>query len=113
MYVEVLSLAGFRVEEAENGAEAVAKARRFLPAVIVMDLSLPIVDGWEATRQIKAMRVARGTKIVAISAHAMDVYITQAKEAGADAFLPKPCLPDDLVTAVRKLIALPDMKASG
>jgi CheY-like chemotaxis protein len=102
MYAEVLELAGYRVEQAENGVEAVAKAKRLLPSVIVMDLSLPIMDGWEATRRIKAHKHTRSCKIVAISAHSLDAHIRRAREVGCAEFIAKPCLPDVLVDAVRR-----------
>ena len=54
MYVEYLQFQGFRVAEAVNGEEAVARTRELLPPIVVMDLSLPVMDGWEATRRIKA-----------------------------------------------------------
>jgi CheY-like chemotaxis protein len=108
MYAEVLALAGFHVEEAENGVDAVAKAKRFRPGVIVMDLSLPIMDGWEATRLIKSNSRLQNIRVIAISAHSMAAHISRAREAGCDEFLAKPCLPDDLVDAVRRQIAGPD-----
>lgn len=107
MYAEVLELAGFRVEQADNGADAVSKARELHPSVIVMDLSLPILDGWEATRILKSDPSTWTSRIVAISAHSLDAHIARVLEAGADAFLSKPCLPDDLVSAVRYLLEQP------
>jgi CheY-like chemotaxis protein len=112
MYAEVLELAGFRVEQAENGAEAVSKAKRLLPAVIIMDLSLPVMDGWEATRQIKAYKHTRLVKVVAISAHSLDAHIRRAREVGCSEFIAKPCLPDDLVAAVRRQLDLLEDRAS-
>jgi CheY-like chemotaxis protein len=112
MYAEVLELAGFRVEQAENGIDAVAKAKRLLPAVVVMDLSLPVMDGWEATRQIKAHKLTRGVKVVAISAHSLDVHVRRAREVGCAEFIAKPCLPDDLVAAVRRQLTPLEERAS-
>jgi CheY-like chemotaxis protein len=112
MYAEVLELAGYRVEQAENGAEAVVKAKRLLPSVIIMDLSLPVVDGWEATRQIKAHKHTRSVKVVAISAHSLDAHIRRAREVGCAEFIAKPCLPDDLVAAVRRQLDLVEERAS-
>jgi two-component system, cell cycle response regulator DivK len=104
LYAEVLELAGFRVEQADNGAAAVERARQLHPSVIVMDLSLPILDGWEATRILKSDPSTCTQRIVAISAHSLDSHIARALDAGADAFLSKPCLPDELVSAVRHLL---------
>jgi CheY-like chemotaxis protein len=102
MYAEVLELAGYRVEQADNGLDAVAKAKRLLPAVIVMDLSLPIMDGWEATRHIKEYKHTRMCKIIAISAHSLDSHILRAREVGCVEFIAKPCLPEELIGAVRR-----------
>jgi two-component system, cell cycle response regulator DivK len=104
MYAEVLELAGFRVEQAENGLDAVTKAKRLLPAVVIMDLSLPVMDGWEATRQIKANKSTRAVKVIAISAHSLEMHVRRAREVGCAEFIAKPCLPDDLIDAVRRQI---------
>jgi CheY-like chemotaxis protein len=104
MYAEVLTLAGFRVEQAENGAVALEMTKRLVPAAVVMDLSLPVMDGWDATRSIKDNPRTRHVRVVAISAHSMPTHVARAKDAGADAFLAKPCLPDDLVDTLRRLL---------
>src|SRR5918998_6697274 len=71
MYAEYLKASGFRVAEARTGIEAVSKAREVNPDCILMDLSLPGIDGWEATRQLKADASTRNIPIVVLSAHAM------------------------------------------
>src|SRR5687767_1764883 len=70
MYVEYLQFQGMRVVEAVNGEEAVARATELLPAVIIMDLSLPVMDGWEATRRIKSARKTKHIKVIALTGHA-------------------------------------------
>jgi len=110
MYAEVLTLAGFRVDQAENGVIAVEKAKALSPAAIVMDLSLPIMDGWQATREIRENPATREVRIVAISAHSLPTHVARAKESGADAFLAKPCLPDELIDTLRRLLEAPEKK---
>jgi len=90
MYAESLGASGFNVAEAETGDEAVAKAFELVPDVIVMDLSLPVLDGWEATRRIKADVTLRGIPIIALSAHAMAGDEERALQSGCDAYLSKP-----------------------
>ncbi len=104
MYVEYLAFSGFRVEEAANGKEAVEKARELLPDLVVMDLALPIMDGWEATRLIKNDPRTSRIPVVALTGHALDRHSKKAKEAGCDDFLSKPCLPDTLVERARQLV---------
>ena len=100
MYRDYLAFAGFRVETACDGREAVDKARALSPDLILMDLSLPVVDGWEATRILKGDPATRDLQIVALSAHAMNADGDRARAAGCDGFIPKPCLPPDLVTKI-------------
>jgi len=104
MYSESFAISGFRVVEASSGAEAVEKALEFMPDVILMDLSLPGMDGWEATRRLKANRRTEHIPVVALTSHALAGVSDSAKEAGCDAFITKPCLPDRLVGEVRRLL---------
>jgi two-component system cell cycle response regulator DivK len=105
MYAECLDASGFAVAQAENGDEAVAKALALLPALIVMDLALPGMDGWAATRAIKTDARTAMIPVVALSGHARSDASTAARDAGCDAFLTKPCLPDQIVEIVRRLLA--------
>jgi two-component system cell cycle response regulator DivK len=104
MYAEYLQFSGFRVAEARNGNEAVAQAFALKPDLILMDLSLPGMDGWEATRQLKADKSTRHIPIVALTGHALAGASEGAKKAGCDSFVTKPCLPDDLVVEVRRML---------
>ncbi len=104
MYAEYLEFSGFRVIEARNGAEALEKAREQHPAIILMDLSLPVMDGWEATRRLKEDVSTRGIPVVALSGHAMDGHSREAQDAGCDAYVTKPCLPDALVKEVQRVL---------
>jgi two-component system, cell cycle response regulator DivK len=111
MYAEYLTYSGFRVEEAANGKEAVDKTRELLPDLVVMDLALPVMDGWEATRLIKNDPRTSRIPVVALTGHALDRHSQKAKEAGCDDFLPKPCLPDTLVERARQLVGKAAQKA--
>jgi CheY-like chemotaxis protein len=103
MYAVYLTYSGYDVLEAGDGVEAVEMATRHLPDVIVMDISLPIMDGWEATRRLKADERTRNIPIIALTGHAMAGQSRDAREAGCDAFLAKPCLPEMLVEKVEQL----------
>ena len=104
MYAEYLQFSGFRVAEARNGNEAVEQAFALKPALILMDLSLPGMDGWEATRRLKADETTRHIPIVALTGHALAGASEGARKAGCDSFVTKPCLPDDLVVEVRRML---------
>ena len=105
MYAEYLQFSGFRVAEARNGSEAVAQAFALKPDLILMDLSLPGMDGWEATRRLKANESTRSIPIVALTGHALAGASEGARRAGCDSFVTKPCLPDDLVVEVRRMLS--------
>lgn len=104
MYAEYLQFSGFRVAEARNGNEAVSQAFELKPDLILMDLSLPGMDGWEATRVLKADDRTRHIPVVALTGHALAGALEGAKKAGCDSFVTKPCLPDDLVVEVRRML---------
>jgi CheY-like chemotaxis protein len=104
MYAEYLQYSGFRVAEARNGNEAVAQARSLKPDLILMDLSLPGMDGWEATRVLKADEATKKIPIVALTGHALAGASEGARKAGCDSFVTKPCLPDDLVVEVKRML---------
>lgn len=106
MYAEYLKASGFRVAEARTGFEAVAKARELLPDCILMDLSLPGIDGWEATRQLKADHHTTQIPVVAITGHASELASRDARAAGCASFVLKPALPDAVVAEVRKALTV-------
>jgi CheY-like chemotaxis protein len=106
MYVEYLQFQGLRVAEAVNGEEAVARTKQLLPAVVVMDLSLPVMDGWEATRRIKADPKTAHIHVIALTGHAEPAHAKKALDAGCDDFVPKPCLPEDLLAKIREHLNL-------
>src|SRR5712691_11063244 len=90
MLVEYLAFRGFQVAEARHGAEAIEVARRVQPNIILMDLTMPAMDGWEATRQLKADPLTKEIIIIAVSAHAFASEQASAREAGCDGFIAKP-----------------------
>jgi two-component system cell cycle response regulator DivK len=98
---ECLSFAGFHVLEASNGAEAVKLAGERLPDVIVMDVAMPVMDGYEASRLLKSDPRTKGIPVILLTASPRD---TAANEDHVDAVLLKPCLPDDLELEVRKWV---------
>ena len=104
MYAAYLRFAGFRVEEASNGHEALEKAFGLMPDIILMDLSLPGIDGWEATRQLKKDERTRQIPVVALTGHALEGHSQRAKDAGCDAFITKPCMPEDLLSKIRSVL---------
>jgi CheY-like chemotaxis protein len=106
MYAEYLQFSGFRVAEARNGSEAVERAVALKPDLILMDLSLPGMDGWEATRRLKADEHTRHIPVVALTGHALAGASDGARKAGCDSFVTKPCLPDALVVEVRRMLSL-------
>lgn len=105
MYTQYLAFAGYRVAEAVDGEDALAKARALVPDVIVMDLSLPRLDGWEATRRLKQDPLTSAIPVIALTGHAMGGHAKGALDAGCDAFVTKPCVPSDLEARVRELLA--------
>jgi CheY-like chemotaxis protein len=107
MYAAYLQFSGFDVAEAANGVEAVEKTTELLPDIVLMDLALPRMDGWEATRRLKADPRTRDIPIVALTGHALAGHAEGAREAGCDAFVTKPCLPDALVAEIRRLLDRP------
>jgi two-component system cell cycle response regulator DivK len=104
MYAAYLAYSGYEVAEAADGQSAIEIAGRSAPDVIVMDLSLPVMDGWEATRRLKADVRTQWIPIIAVTGHAMARHSRDAQEAGCDAFLTKPCLPEVLVEKVQELL---------
>jgi len=104
MYAAYLQFSGFDVAEAGNGIEAIEKTHELLPDIVLMDLALPRMDGWEATRRLKKDERTRHIPIVALTGHALAGHAEGAREAGCDAFVTKPCLPDALVAEIRRLL---------
>jgi CheY-like chemotaxis protein len=105
MYARYLEFSGFQVVTAANGEEALDRAFESTPDLIVMDLSLPGVDGWEATRRLKKDRRTKDVPVVAVTGHAFAGSSESALAAGCDGYIMKPCLPTDLVTEIRRVLS--------
>ena len=111
IYVLFLRFSGFRVVEAENGEEALAKATSLLPDIIVMDLSLPVMDGWEATRRLRRDPRTQKIPVIVLTGHALPEHAQAAREAGCDVVITKPCLPDQLMETIRRILDAPKTRA--
>lgn len=111
LYATTIAEAGYEVEQAANGQEALAKIGSFRPAVIIMDLSMPVLDGWETTRRIKADPRTADIVVIAVTGHGTHYGLQQARDAGCEAVLTKPCLPQDLIGVIGALYD-PDLPAT-
>ena len=107
MYGMYLDHSGFRWVEAVNGQDAITQTATERPALILMDATMPSMDGWEATRLLKKDPLTKSIPLVMLTAHAFQEHRDKAREAGADGFLAKPVLPDDLVREIRRVLKLP------
>ena len=103
MYAFFLRAAGYACHEAADGADAIAMAAEFRPDVIVMDLSLPSMDGWTAIAGLSANPETASIPVVVLSARTYPADEQRAREAGAAAFLAKPCDPILLARVVREV----------
>jgi CheY-like chemotaxis protein len=101
LYKDYLEFSGFTVKTARNGREAIDLATSLQPDLILMDASMPVLDGWQATRALKANPTTRHIPVLALTAHAFDDARREARSSGCDGFVTKPCLPDDLLARVR------------
>ncbi len=104
MYMEYLSFAGFRTIGAADSENAIELARKQHPAVILMDLALPGIGGWEATRILKSDPATRTILVIAVSGHAEEPFRQRAHEVGCDFFVAKPVLPSELAAHVIRLL---------
>jgi len=104
MYAEYLEFLGYQVETARDGQEALQMAQQSHPDVILMDLSLPVVSGWEATRQLKLDASTRHIPVMALTGHVLPTHSEKAKEVGCDEFVSKPALPDTVADKIRALL---------
>ncbi|MBW8878029.1 MAG: response regulator [Acidobacteria bacterium] len=105
IFAEYLEFRGFRVATAADGLEAIEKAHELMPDIILMDLSLPGIDGWEATRRLKQDPSTSAIPIIALTAHALASAHDRARDVGCNAVVTKPCLPKDLEQEVRRQLA--------
>ena len=107
LWVETLTDAGYRVVEASDGAAAVELALGHRPRVVLMDMAMPNMDGWEATRRIRAFADEREIAIIAVSAMSEVDGRAAAFRAGCDGFIPKPVTADVILDVVRSFTETP------
>ena len=101
---DLLTSAGYEIIIAEDGQEALDVARRERPNLILMDIQLPLLDGYEATRRIKADPTLRAIPIIVITSYALSGDEAKAKAAGCDAYVAKPYSPRALLAKVREYL---------
>ena len=106
MMRDVLSAAGYELIEAVNGKDGVSRAQTDRPDLIIMDIQMPVLDGYEATRQIKADPNLKSTPIIAVTSYALSGDEAKARAAGCDGYVSKPFSPRQLLARVREY--LPD-----
>jgi CheY-like chemotaxis protein len=104
IYRTILEHRGYSVLEAEDGEMGIRMAREQSPALILMDISIPKVDGWEATRILKADPKTAGIPVIALTAHAMAQDRAKAAEVGCDGYLAKPVEPRRVVEEVQRFL---------
>jgi two-component system cell cycle response regulator DivK len=105
MLTRRLERQGFEVLVARDGEQGVTMARNERPDLILMDLNMPVMDGWEATRQLKAAAETETIPVIALSAHAMTGDRERAIEAGADEYDTKPVRIESLKDKISKLLS--------
>jgi two-component system cell cycle response regulator DivK len=101
---DLLSAVGYELIEATNGAEGVEIARRERPDLILMDIQLPVVDGYEAARRIKADAELKAIPIIAVTSYALSGDEAKARSAGCDGYVTKPFSPRQLLAKVREYL---------
>ncbi len=105
LYADWLRAAGFRVEEAHNGLQALERAQELRPDIVVSDLNIPGIDGFELTRRIKQDPRLCDVPVLAVTGYAaFAAEPERARRAGCDAVLSKPCSPEDLESVITSLI---------
>ena len=101
---DMLETTDYELVEAENGEQALEAVARQRPDLILMDIQLPILDGYEATRRIKADPALRSIPIIAVTSYALSGDESKARAAGCDDFIPKPYSPRQLLAKVRQYL---------
>ncbi len=102
---DLLTSAGFEIVEAVDGEAGVAAARAHVPDLILMDIQLPVIDGLEATRRIKARPELRHIPIIAVTSYALSGDEAKAREAGCDDYVTKPFRPRQLLAKIKEQLA--------
>lgn len=111
MYADYLEYSGLRVASAGDAVRGIRMAIDLRPSIILMDAALPGLSGWDAIKELKADRATRMIPVLMLTGHVLGDARARAMAAGADGFIPKPCLPDELTREV--LAVLKKVKGSG
>jgi len=106
MYGMYLQHEGFRWAEAVNGHDAITQTQLEKPSLILMDATMPRMDGWAAVRILKQDAVTKDIPLIMLTAHAFQEHRDRAVEVGADGFLAKPVLPDQLAAEIRRVLRM-------
>ena len=101
---DLLTSAGYEIVQAENGEEAVKAAAAQRPDLILMDIQLPLLDGYEATRRIKADPALRAIPIIVVTSYALSGDESKARAAGCDAYITKPYSPRAILAKIREYV---------
>ena len=101
---DLLGASGYRMIEAEDGQKAVASAAEHKPDLILMDIQLPLLDGYEATRRIKADPALRAIPIIVVTSYALSGDEAKARAAGCDDYIAKPYSPRALLAKIRRFL---------
>ena len=101
---DLLTSAGYGLIEAVNGADGVAKAEAEKPDLILMDIQMPVMDGYEATRRIKAIASVAATPVIAVTSYALSGDEEKTRAAGCDGYVAKPFSPRQLLAVVRRFL---------
>ena len=104
---DLLASADYEMDEAENGEEALTAVAKQRPDLILMDIQLPIMDGYEATRRIKADPATRSIPIIVVTSYALSGDETKARAAGCDAYVTKPYSPRALLAKIKEFLPQP------
>jgi CheY-like chemotaxis protein len=105
LYATYLEEEGFRVELAADGREGLKQAHVLRPDIIVLDLSMPQIDGWTLCQTLKRTPLTRGIPVIAVTGFVDDKSRERAQAAGVDVFLSKPCLPEELAHEIQRSLA--------
>ena len=112
IYSTILRHSGFDVIEARDGQAGIETAKAEQPGLILMDVSIPLIDGWEATRRLKADPATAHIPIIALTAHALSSDQQKAVDVGCDGYIPKPAEPRLVLAAVQRHLGMPGKEAA-
>jgi len=102
---DMLADTGYEIAEAENGEEALAAITKQRPDLILMDIQLPVMDGYAATRRIKTDPALKSIPVIAVTSYALSGEEKKAREAGCDDYVPKPYSPRQLLAKIRQYLS--------